>query len=245
LDVGNAAYFVLCFFFGFADDSVTRDAEFQWDGIVLRAALAKIGDFFRDAVGVGGINLAADDSANSWERIMDRVFATLPIALELSPFGERRSEECPYSFARHTDNATCKRVSGIIGPLYLHKNMKKTHKLLHYYFGWGSVSILAQVGKFFEYERLVSADGANVYVTDENILRNLHMPIGLLHGNRNQVFDPESSERTLARINNIHRENCTLLPILGDYAHFDCLAGDRAYKDVFPSISDFLQGHVL
>jgi len=144
-----------------------------------------------------------------------------------------------------TDNATCKRVSGIIGPLYLHKNMKKTHKLLHYYFGWGSVSILAQVGKFFEYERLVSADGANVYVTDENILRNLHMPIGLLHGNRNQVFDPESSERTLARINNIHRENCTLLPILGDYAHFDCLAGDRAYKDVFPSISDFLQGHVL
>ena len=49
LDVGNAAYFVLGFFFGFANDSVTRDAEFQRDGIVLLAALAKIGDFFRDA----------------------------------------------------------------------------------------------------------------------------------------------------------------------------------------------------
>ena len=49
LDVGNAADFVLCLFFGFADDSVARYAEFQRDGIVLRAALAKVGDFFRDA----------------------------------------------------------------------------------------------------------------------------------------------------------------------------------------------------
>ena len=51
LDVGDAAYFVLGLFFGLADDRVTRDAEFQRDGIVLLAALAKIGDFFRDAFG--------------------------------------------------------------------------------------------------------------------------------------------------------------------------------------------------
>ena len=50
LDVGDAADFVLRFFFGFADDGVTGDAEFQRDGIVLLAALAKIGDFFRNAL---------------------------------------------------------------------------------------------------------------------------------------------------------------------------------------------------
>ena len=49
LDVGDAADFVLRFFFGFADDGVAGDAEFQGNGIVLRAALPKIGDFLRDA----------------------------------------------------------------------------------------------------------------------------------------------------------------------------------------------------
>ena len=49
LDIRDATDFVLGFFFRFADDSVARDAEFQRDGIVLRAALAKVGDFFRDA----------------------------------------------------------------------------------------------------------------------------------------------------------------------------------------------------
>ncbi len=51
LNVRDAANFVLSFFFGFANDSVTRDAEFQRDGIVLFSALAKVSDFFRDAFG--------------------------------------------------------------------------------------------------------------------------------------------------------------------------------------------------
>ena len=51
LDIGDAANFVLRFFFGFANDGVASDAEFQWNGIVLDAALAKVGDFFGHAFG--------------------------------------------------------------------------------------------------------------------------------------------------------------------------------------------------
>jgi len=67
-----------------------------------------------------------------------------------------------------TDIATCKRVSGIIGPLYLHRNVCSSHHLMHQYFGWGSMSVFMQITKFFEYQRLVSADGVNHYVTDDN-----------------------------------------------------------------------------
>ena len=51
LDIRDATDFVLGFLFGFADDGVAGDAEFQRDGIVLRAALPKIGDFFCNAFG--------------------------------------------------------------------------------------------------------------------------------------------------------------------------------------------------
>jgi len=114
---------------------------------------------------------------------------------------------------------------------------------MHHYFGWGSISILAHVAKLFEYERLVSADGANVYATDQNLLRHLNLPIGLLHGNRNQVFDPESSRRSFERINRIHWGGCQLLDVEGDYAHFDCLAGDNADREVFPAISGFFSNY--
>lgn len=51
LNVRDASDFILGFRFGFADDGVTGDAEFQRDGIVLRAALTKVGYFFRDPFG--------------------------------------------------------------------------------------------------------------------------------------------------------------------------------------------------
>jgi hypothetical protein len=200
--------------------------------------------FWRYALRLEGINLAADHRVNAWEAVMDRLFETLPMAVEHTPYGERFAEECakaPGDGWPRSDVATCKRVSGIIGPLYLHKNVQKSHALMDRYFGRGSISVLAQVAKFFEYERIVTAGGSNIYVTDDNMRAHLDFPIALLQGNRNQVFDPESAERTASRINAVRSENpCRLLSIRGDYAHFDCLVGDGAHEDVFPAISAFL-----
>ncbi len=201
--------------------------------------------FGRNVLGLRHVNLAADSSAGPWEKLMDRVFATLPVSVEDEPYGERRIDDCR-CIARtepRTDIATCKRVSGIIGPLYLHENIKQTHDYLHEWFGLGSISILAHVGKFFEYERLVSADGANFYVTDANIRSHLQLPIALLHGDSNQVFNYESAERSRDEINRVlGPDACRLLEIGGNrhYAHFDCLIGDEAYRDVYPAVSNFL-----
>jgi cholesterol oxidase len=204
--------------------------------------------FGRNVLGLRHINFAADSSAGPWEKLMDRVFATLPVAVEKRAYGEREPEDCrsiPGEEPRF-DIATCKRVSGIIGPLYLHRNVHRTHDSLHEWFGLGSISILAHVGKFFEYERLVSADGSNFYVTDANIYNHLQLPIALLHGNCNQVFDHESARRSCEEINRVRGpEACEILPIgKHDYAHFDCLIGDRAYQEVFPAVSNFFLSKV-
>ncbi|MCU0896178.1 MAG: alpha/beta fold hydrolase [Burkholderiales bacterium] len=191
--------------------------------------------FLRDGLRVGAINLAADDGAKAWEVVMDRLFATLPY-----PQGD-----CPHEHERYvprTDIATCKRVSGIVGPLYRHDNMKRTHHLLHEWFGYGTLSVFGQIAKFFTYERLVDADGVNRYVTDANIRRYMQLPVALLHGRENQVFHVESAERTwkqLKRINGNADGRYRLITVPG-YAHFDCLVGDNAHADVYPRVSAFL-----
>ncbi len=192
--------------------------------------------FFRDVMSLECLNLAADDGASAMEQLMDRVFATLPFAGEPCPHENERVEA-------HVDIATCKRIGGIIGPLYRHANMKAVHPLLDRYFGWASISVFNQIAKFFEYERLVSSEGANVYVHDAALRHGMHLPVLLLHGPENQVFDPESSRRTLAQLKRVNGEGPYELFEPPGYAHFDCIAGDRAHVDVFPAISNFLLEH--
>jgi len=205
--------------------------------------------FLRDALGLRNVNLAADASASAWEVVMDRLFATLPLMCEHAPYGERAPESC---LGEHddasevrTDIATCRRISGIIGLVYAHHNVRLTHRIMHHYFGHGSVSVFAQIAKFFEYERLVTADGANAYLTGANIQTRFDLPTALLHGEWNQLFNIESALRSAAEINGVHAKTkpCTVLNI-ERYGHFDCLIGDHAHADVFPKVTAFLRRHL-
>jgi cholesterol oxidase len=187
----------------------------------------------RDVLQVDLINLAADDGASAWEMVMDRFFAAVPVGESPCPDEQRHTH-------RREDIATCKRVSGIIGPLYRHANVTRTHAVLDRYFGWASLSVFNHIAKFFEYERLVSAEGGNIYVSDD-ALRRMRLPVLLLHGADNRVFDPESAHRSLEHLQRVNGpERYRLLEPKG-YAHFDCLIGDRADRDVYPGIAAFLE----
>ncbi|MGA8005037.1 MAG: alpha/beta fold hydrolase, partial [Burkholderiales bacterium] len=190
----------------------------------------------RDVLGLDAVNLVADDGAKAWEVLLDRLLGTLSLG----------HGDCPGEHDRavpRVDIATCKRVSGIIGPLYRHEHMTRTHHLLHQYFGFGTLATYAQVAKFIEYEQLVSADGVNRYVNDDALSRFMNIPIAFLHGDCNRMFDIASSQRSfdnLRRVNEEYMDQYELLVAKG-YSHFDCLAGDNAHRDVFPMISDFLK----
>jgi cholesterol oxidase len=190
----------------------------------------------RDVLGLSAINLVADDGAKAWEVLLDRLLGTLSLG----------HGDCPGEHDRavpRLDIATCKRVSGIIGPLYRHEHMTRTHHLLHQYFGFGTLATYAQVAKFIEYEQLVSADGVNRYVNEDALRDHMNMPIAFLHGDRNRMFDITSSQRSFDNLQRVHedqKDQYELLVAKG-YSHFDCLAGDNAHQDVFPMISDFLK----
>ena len=209
---------------------VVGGAYSQW-----RQQLAAL---FRDVLGVDVVNLSADAGVSAWEAVMDRIFATLP--------DERHDSQlpggCPLA------DPTCRRVAGVIGPLYRHDNVIRMHDSLDQYFGWANVGVFNQIARFFEYERLVSAEGSNAYVTDDNIRSYMRLPIALLHGKENQVFSVESARRTHRHLQRVHGSDAgspaheTI--IVDGYCHFDCLIGDNAWRDVFPPVSAFLERHV-
>jgi len=185
----------------------------------------QVGALLRDTLGIDYMRLsAAEREPTMLESLLDRLFASLPV----DP-----GEHCPHEFDRivqRTDICTCKRMSGTISRLLKHDRIKpETHERLPVYFGRANTSLLVHGGRCVEAERLVNADGQNVYVTDPNIRDFLKMPVAILHGAHNALFNVESARRTwqqLRRVNkNLGDAGMYELIVADDYAHFDCTIG--------------------
>jgi cholesterol oxidase len=208
----------------------------------------QVGGILRDALGIDYLRLSgAERQPTAFESMLDRLFASLPVT---------EAERCPHENNRYKARpgiCTCKRMSGTISRLLKHDMIKEeTHDRLPVYFGRANTSLLVHGGRCVENERLVNADGQNVYVTDENIKNHFRIPIAILHGKHNALFDVTSARRTfdqLARVNadlpsTTKRKNCQCvskncdcdnwvhgddkaydLIIAEDYAHFDCTIG--------------------
>ena len=196
--------------------------------------------FLRDVAGIGVLRLsAAEKQPTAFESLLDRLYASLPTTdAERCPHENDRVEERP-------DIATCKRMTGTLSRLLKHDQIKKeTHRKLSIYFGRANTTLFVHGAKCVDYERLVNADGQNVYVTDENILRYFRLPMAFLHGRENVLFDYESFTRTLYQLTRVQGTEFAKVyyrPICAEgYAHFDCTVGKNAYKDIFPRLRDFL-----
>ncbi len=143
------------------------------------------------------------------------------------------------------DSATCKRMTGLLSRLFEHKQLlPETHENLDDYFGRSNLGVFMQGAKCTEYERLVNADGQNVYVSDDNIQEHLNMPLMLIHGEENVLFDKESATRSWAELQRIRGGSPDLsldkLLIQPGYAHFDCTIGKHAAADIFqPAVAFF------
>lgn len=185
----------------------------------------QVGGLLRDALGIEYLRLsAAEREPTALESVLDRLFASLPV----DP-----GEHCPGEFERSTPQpyiCTCKRMSGTISRLLKHDRLKReTHDKLAVYFGRANTSLLVHGGRCVENERLVNADGQNVYVTDSNILKYLDIPVAILHGTDNALFDFESATRTTEQLRRVKpalwdARISTLIRAQG-FAHFDCTIG--------------------
>ena len=187
----------------------------------------QVGGILRDALGIEYLRLsAAERQPTAMESVLDRLFASLPVD---------DGETCPYEFDRFTPRpgiCTCKRMSGTISRLLKHDRIKEeTHDRLAVYFGRANTSLLVHGGRCVANERLVNADGQNVYVTDENIQAYLRLPVAIQHGAQNALFSVESAHRTVDQLGRVNPELKPRAIIAKDFAHFDCTIGCRPIMD--------------
>lgn len=180
--------------------------------------------------------------ADAQHALLDRLFAS---------FSYEAGERCPHEHDLahlQPDTTTCKRMAGLLSRLFRHDQLHlETHEKLDRYFGRTNLGVFLHGARCVESERLVNADGQNVYVTEDNIRRYLDMPLMLLHGKQNVLFDKESfreSRRQLRRAFSPARlaskvDSYWLVPC---HAHFDCTIGRNAPKVIFPKVLSFFHG---
>ncbi len=218
----------------FVIGSATAQMRVQVAGM-MAAALGR--DFVQFTAGIR--------QADGFHALLDRLFAS---------FHQEPSERCPGHddlFHDHPDTATCRRMTGLLSRLFRHDQLVPslpgrpgTHAKLDRYFGRTNLGVFMQGAKCVQYERLVDADGQNVYLTEENIRRFLTMPFMLMHGEDNVLFDVESlesSQRQLRQALGPAREAAGLDQALriADHAHFDCTIGRHAPEAVFRPVLGF------
>ena len=139
-------------------------------------------------------------------------------------------------------NPTCRRVFGVYGPSYDHAQLSHdTHIALAGMFSRISTKPFEQMQLIMQQGRAVAADGRNIYVTDEGAA-NLKLPITFLTGLNNQIFYPESSQRTLAWLQLYNGPGRYRQCAIPGYAHMDLFIGQHCARDqVFSQIVDELR----
>ena len=192
------------------------------------------------ALGLDYLQFAAGTvQADGLHALLDRLFASFHVDAQ---------ERCPHEndLARHQpDTTSCKRMAGLLSRLFRHDQLPPgTHDKLDQYFGRTNLGVFLHGAKCVESERLLNADGQNVYLTDPNIRRFLDMPLMLLHGEDNVLFDQASffeSQRQLRRVFDAGREAAGLdrFLLVPQHAHFDCTIGRQAPRLIFPGVLEF------
>ncbi|WP_295546742.1 alkaline phosphatase D family protein [uncultured Pseudacidovorax sp.] len=232
----------------------------------------QLGAFMNNVLGREYLEFAAGvGTPDVLHGLLDRVFATMPHPdLPCVPRGEacphqdagcRHAGRCPHKTQacphesdlrlHQPDTTTCKRMSGLLSPLFDHGRLGETyHARLDMYFGRTNLGVFLHGAKCVEHERLVDNDGRD-YLADDKVRQYLDMPIMLMHGSDNQLFDIGSLARSADQLRRVFGEegpvdpSATTMPRvtahrLPGFAHFDCTIGRAAAQEVFPRIARFL-----
>ena len=98
-------------------------------------------------------------------------------------------------------------------------------------FGVGNLRALDHMAVIMRARKALAADGTDSYVSHPERLR---LPILMVQGERNYIFRPEGSLRTLRWLQGANDPALYERVVLPGYAHLDALIGRDAPADVFP-----------
>jgi len=138
-------------------------------------------------------------------------------------------------------NPTCRRVFGVFGPSWDHRQLgHETHLALGSMFSRVSLTPFEQLGAIMQKGLAVNTDGKSVYTNDDAAHR-LALPISFLSGATNQIFYPESGQRTRVWLSEHNGSDLYRQRIIPDYGHMDLFIGRNAHRDVTPWILEELE----
>ncbi len=152
-------------------------------------------------------------SSNAASKAMDTWLWNVPVP---------QGEECT--------NPVCRRVFAVYGPSYAHDQLNAaTHNALREMFGKIHGRPFEQMVHIVRKGRAVDSSGRDTYLTPANA-KNLQLPLMFVAGGRNQIFQPETSQLTLAWLRTVNPEWTSLYRrhVFPDYAHMDLFIGRSA-----------------
>ena len=144
----------------------------------------------------------------------------------------------PMPRAERCGKALCRWINAIYGCTHAHSQLDDaTHDALDDLFGVGDLTALGHMGTIMQRRLAVDAGGDDVYTRHPERLR---LPILLVQGDKNYIFRPPGSMRTLRWLQTANEPALYERAVLPGYAHLDALIGRDAATDVYPLISGHL-----
>ena len=182
---------------------------------------------------------SVDSSADWQDALLDRILYTYPY-----PESELSAHKPWPPCQVDTHIANCNRSAGVFGRLFQHENVDPGMlDALGDMLGHTNIRTFEQTGKYALSQRLTDYDGCNTYVTDENIRKYFDFSVLFMHGEKNDVFHPKTTARSLELLEKIFEVDPSkrARKLILKYGHLDPLIGKTAEDDVFRDISGFFR----
>lgn len=138
-----------------------------------------------------------------------------------------------------TNDSIANRVTFMFSTLYEKENIdEKTFDSFHEMFGVTNLTTYEQLTLMAREKELRDFDGNDVYLPHAK--ERLNIPMCFVHGEKNEVFVPEATERTYNRLKKLNPEQHYERHVIEGYGHQDCVIGKNADRDVWHFVVDFL-----
>lgn len=154
----------------------------------------------------------------------------------------------------HCDSDVCHRVTFTYSLLWSHRNVNElTHDTLQEWNGFVHATRLKHYSLSMRKGRLVDKDGHDKYVPDFNskhrldserylaAIKHLDLPILYFSGAKNVCWDPETTQDSFKRCQEVNPNQHYERFEVENYMHLDCIMGSVAAQDVFPKFMPFLE----
>ena len=149
--------------------------------------------------------------------------------------------QIPMPEGQECKSPTVRRVFGVFGPSWDIRQLgRDTYLALGSMFSRVSLSPFKQLQDVMRNGLAVDAEGKAVY-TNEEAARRLALPITFLSGATNQIFYPESGQRTRVWLSQHNGKELYRQRIVPGYGHMDLFIGRNAHRDVTPMLLEELE----